>query len=208
MPTRTQQTPNTESRNTKTCDDIKLRFAKHKAMGFITTTALVFTVTGCGTISHSPASGGSQSGTSSTKATQTKELTAKWMKIHSTDKTVDLTLIGAMHNKFNFNGYENGFMTIHVPTGWHVKVTFTNKGNLPNSAIIVPYSQVKNHQKLQAAFKGSETPHSKTGAQPGVTQHFEFTASKAGTYAVVSATSGMWDYFDVAKLSQPFITVK
>jgi sulfocyanin len=125
-------------------------------------------------------------------------------------KTATVTLIAAYNQVgggFNFDGYNNGGLTITVPTGARVSVQFTNLAPLPHSAVITPYADHAKTGNFPLAFAGSATPNPTTGmANLRKPEAFSFTASKAGMYAVVCgvpghALAGMWIAFDVANVS-------
>jgi sulfocyanin len=121
-------------------------------------------------------------------------------------KTVSLTVIAAYNNNlsgFNFNGYGKGQLTITVPKGDTVKVTFSNAAPLPHSVQFTTYSKTLPTGGVTDAFKGSHSPNQTNGTTKGVTQKFSFVASKAGKYMMICAVpghaaAGMWDTFVVS----------
>ena len=122
-------------------------------------------------------------------------------------KTVNLTLIAAYDKTasgFNFNGGAHGALTITVPQGDTVIVTFSNLAPLPHSAEIVANAKTPSAvTSFTAAFKGASTPNPSIGSPAGRAVKFSFTADKAGTYLLVCAVpghvaAGMWDYFVVS----------
>jgi sulfocyanin len=125
-------------------------------------------------------------------------------------KTVSLTLIAAYTNVlsgFNFNGAGDGKMTITVPFGDKVNVTFTNKGALPHSAQIVAFSKRLPVSTVPDAFKGAHSPNPTAGAGKGKTQKFSFTVNKAGNFLLICAVpghapAGMWDNFVVSRTAK------
>jgi uncharacterized cupredoxin-like copper-binding protein len=125
-------------------------------------------------------------------------------------KTVDLNI--TTDQDMAFNGYSKGTLKIAVPTGWTVKVTFSDSSSIQHSVGFTDW----NHRQattFPAAFPHSLMPHFTTGItsndQP-VT--FSFVADKAGKYAMVCgipghAAAGMWDEFDVSgNLRTPTVT--
>jgi hypothetical protein len=120
-------------------------------------------------------------------------------------KTATVTIIAAYNQVgggFNFDGYNNGGLTITVPTGARVTVQFTNRAPLPHSAVITPYADHAKAGNFLLAFPGSATLNPTAGLdnlrKPEV---FGFRADKAGMYAVVCgvpghALAGMWIAFD------------
>ncbi len=141
----------------------------------------------------------------------------KWMQYNASRHQVDL-LLKASVNQFGslaFDGYANGFLTITIPTGWTVDASFVNEQViLKNSAMIVPFSQLRHGGPFTPAFNGANSPNPTQGVGHGVFQHFHFVASHSGRYAVVSAvpdgqaTSGMWDYIIVKNVPKPTVQIK
>jgi sulfocyanin len=128
--------------------------------------------------------------------------------ITTSGKTVTVTLIAAYNNTasgFNFNGEANGKMTITVPLGYIVHVTFSNNAPLPHSAEIVGFTKAIATAKFSPVFKGASSPNpTATGTVKGKTDRFSFAANKAGNYLLVCAipghaAAGMWDNFVVSK---------
>jgi sulfocyanin len=126
-------------------------------------------------------------------------------------KKVSLTLIAAYDNTqsgFNFNGGANGKMTIIVPHGDVVNVSFTNKASLPHSAEIVAYAKTPAAvTSFAPALKGASTPNPTAGSPSGKTYKFSFTATKAGKFLLVCAVpghvaAGMWDNFVISKTAK------
>jgi sulfocyanin len=121
-------------------------------------------------------------------------------------KTVSLTVIADYNNNlagFNFNGYGKGQLTITVPKGDTVKVTFTNKASLPHSVEITAYNKTLPTGGVTAAFKGANSPNPANGTVGTSPQKFSFVASKAGKYMMICAVpghaqAGMWDTFVVS----------
>ena len=129
-------------------------------------------------------------------------------------KTVNLTVVAAYNSVaggFNFNGYNNGGLTITVPKGAKVVVAFTNKAPLPHSVVITPYASRTLGSNFPLAFKGSSTPSPNDGkSNVSTPQVFSFTADKVGLYALVCgvpghAVGGMWITFAVGDVSAPTV---
>ncbi len=123
-------------------------------------------------------------------------------------KTVTLTLVAGYNTTasgFNFNGGAKGKMTITVPLGDTVNVTFSNKAPLPHSAQFVAFAKSPPMAAVSDAFKGANSPNPTTSATlMGKTQKFSFVANKAGNYLLICAVpghaaAGMWDNFVVSK---------
>jgi sulfocyanin len=135
-----------------------------------------------------------------------------WVHWDAGAKAATLTIIAAYNNVgggFNFNGYNNGGLTITVPQGAKVTIAFTNKAPLPHSVVITPYAKRTLAGAFPPAFNGSASPNPMSGmanvAKPVL---FSFTVTTAGTYALVCgvpghALAGMWVTFVVAKVAAP-----
>jgi sulfocyanin len=134
-----------------------------------------------------------------------KSSTPTW--VTTKGKVVNLTLIAAYNNTgsgFNFNGAAKGQLTVTVPLGDKVNVTFSNNAALPHSAQVIAYSKNVPSGPVSDAFKGANTANSTSGVTKGTTQKFSFTANKAGNYQIICAVpghaaAGMWDTLVVSK---------
>jgi sulfocyanin len=133
----------------------------------------------------------------------------QWVQWDAGSKTAHVTLVAAYNENngfFNFDGYAIGHLTITVPLGAKVVVSFTNKASLPHSAVITPFASHTLPGNFPLAFPGASTPNPAAGAaKVKAPQVFTFTASKAGHYAIVCgvpghAIGGMWDRLDVANV--------
>lgn len=122
-------------------------------------------------------------------------------------KTVNLTIIAGYNNAdagFSFNGYGKGKMTITVPKGDTVDVTFSNDSAVPHSAMIVAFTKTPaSISSPKSAFKNANSPDAMNGTTKGKTQKFSFKADKTGKYLLICAVpghaaAGMWDNFVVS----------
>jgi sulfocyanin len=116
--------------------------------------------------------------------------------------SVDVTIVAgkdAGGGGFDFNGYQNGAMTITIPAGWHVVVHFANLNDVPHSVAVLPVGADKQPSPPSApVFSGATTKEFAAGLPKGAKQTFTFDATKPGTYELVCgvsghAISGMWD---------------
>jgi PQQ-dependent dehydrogenase (methanol/ethanol family) len=132
------------------------------------------------------------------------------------DKKVQITVVGAAGSQgggMNFNGYARGSMTFTVPTDSKVVMVFRNGSDtVPHSAMVTGSDEVNKAKDFSEAFDGSAMPDAATGIQSGSAQ-FEFTADKAGTYAIVCAVpghsaAGMWITFKVEDGVKPSVSTK
>lgn len=133
-----------------------------------------------------------------------------WARWDPASKTASLTITAAYNqvgSGFNFDGYNNGGLTITVPLGARVVVSYTNRADVPHSVVVTPYAKRTLVGNFPLAFPGSASPNAGVGAaRLKVPQVFSFTAGKAGTYAIVCgvpghAVGGMWDVLKVAAAS-------
>jgi uncharacterized cupredoxin-like copper-binding protein len=141
----------------------------------------------------------------------------QWLKWNAKTHTASLSLTAAYNNTlqgFNFNGYGNGKMTVTIPLGAHVTVTFKNKAaGVTHSFVITPYQDRNRSASFPVAFSGASSPDPSAGTPSGKTIHASFVARKAGKYAIVCAVpghvpAGMWDVFQVKKTAKATVSLK
>jgi hypothetical protein len=139
----------------------------------------------------------------------------KWLNWSAGTHTAKLTLIANYNNSlsgYNFNGYGNGKMTVTVPAGAHVQVTFENKSAvLTHSFLITPYDKRNSTGTYPLAFHGASSTNPTTGTNKGTIEHHSFVAGKVGKYAIVCALpghepAGMWDVLVVKSGGSATIT--
>ena len=124
----------------------------------------------------------------------------QWVSYDSTTKTVTWKLLAgspAVNHGLNFDGYDQGAMTVTVPVGWSVTVDFSNQASINHSAAVVTATGTT------PVFPGAETPSPLAGTAPGQTAIFTFTASQVGSYRMSCLVpghepAGMWVSFTVA----------
>jgi sulfocyanin len=111
---------------------------------------------------------------------------------------------GAANGGLNFNGTDKGRLIITVPVGAVVKLTLINKGDLPHSLQVIPFTTALPATAVkQPAFPGAETPHPDVGIMKGQTAAVQFTATKPGKYLLICgfpghALLGMYASFEVS----------
>ncbi|HTW29342.1 MAG TPA: sulfocyanin-like copper-binding protein [Acetobacteraceae bacterium] len=91
------------------------------------------------------------------------------------------------NSALNFNGYYAGDLTIVIPVGWTVKVSFTNHdGMLPHSLLVTKaYAKAKIPPQAgvnQVAISKAYTDDPDSGLAPGQKDSFDFKATDPGTY--------------------------
>jgi sulfocyanin len=142
----------------------------------------------------------------------------KWITYNAQTKTANLTLISSyMKDTFNFNGATNGKMTVKVPTGSTVVVTYSNMSTMmPHGAEVVSWtgSLPTSFPPPAPAFQGAFSPNYLHGTPAGVTQNFTFKAIKPGTYLLICAVRnhvkfGHWAWFIVSNTAtKATVTIK
>ncbi len=74
-------------------------------------------------------------------ATAKPQIDCNWLTVDTTAKTATFQLTSGLtplNGGLNFNGFNDGKLTLTVPTGWTVVIRFTNHdANLPHSAEVV-----------------------------------------------------------------------
>ena len=122
----------------------------------------------------------------------------------------------AANGEMNYDGTTKGQLVITVPVGAAVQLTLTNKGTLPHSLQIIPFTD-----RLPAAavptpaFPGAQTKDPQAGITKGQTAVVQFTASKAGRYLMICgfpghALLGMYGIFEVSPSAdtKPTLVIK
>lgn len=135
----------------------------------------------------------------------------KYLSLSAEPKTLGLQVLaaqGAVGGGLNFNGFNRGGMTVTIPQGYTVNVTFKNVSQSPHSALITNVNQIKEVQAGTAkpAFAGASTDDPESGITSG-SQYFDFVAEKTGTYALLCglaghAIGGQWNYVKVVGPSE------
>jgi sulfocyanin len=98
---------------------------------------------------------------------------------------------GAANGGINFNGTVKGALVITVPVGAQVKLTLVNKGDLPHSLQIIPFTAALPATAVkQPAFPGAQTPNPEVGIMKGQTAVAQFTAAKPGKYLLICGFPG------------------
>jgi len=128
-------------------------------------------------------------------------------------RTVHLLLEGGengAYDGFNFDGYGNGGMTVRVPAGWTVDVTFTNESTTLTHSCGVARDAPISTNAGPVVF-GATTPDPTTGLPFGATAHFSFVPTRAGRYRIVCFVTaheadGMWDWFVVTTGGRPSVS--
>src|SRR6266566_2661925 len=140
--------------------------------------------------------------------TTQSQIDCNWLTVDTTAKTATFQLTAGLtqlNGGLNFNGYNDGKLTLTVPTGWTVVIRFTNHdANLPHSAEVVDTTKPMPAGPVDPpVFAHAITAKPMTGLPEGATDSLRFVASKAGSYLIFCAVpghglAGMWIRFKVS----------
>ena len=135
------------------------------------------------------------------QATQ-PQIDCNWLTVDTTAKTATLELTAGLtqlNGGLNFNGFNDGKLTLTVPANWTVVLRFTNHdANLPHSAEVVDTTKPMPAGPVEpAAFPHAMTGKLMQGLGAGQTDSMRFVANKAGSYMIFCAVpghglAGMW----------------
>jgi len=135
------------------------------------------------------------------QATQ-PQIDCNWLTVDTTAKTATLQLTAGLtqlNGGLNFNGFNDGKLTLTVPANWTVVLQFTNHdANLPHSAEVVDTTKPMPAGPVEpAAFPHAMTGKLMQGLGAGQTDSMRFVANKAGSYMIFCAVpghglAGMW----------------
>src|SRR5439155_23032393 len=109
----------------------------------------------CGILLLAPSIGAAQS-----PATQS-QIDCNWLTVDSATKTATFQLTAGLtqlNGGLNFNGFNDGKLTLTVPTNWNVVIKFVNHdGNLPHSVEVVDSVKPMPAGPLDPAFPRAMT---------------------------------------------------
>jgi len=132
---------------------------------------------------------------------QAPQIDCTWLSVDSATKTATFQLTAGLtqlNGGLNFNGFNDGKLTLTVPTNWNVVIKFVNHdANLPHSVEVVDSVKPMPVGPLDAAFPRAMTGRLMLGIGSGETDSLRFVASKPGTYLIFCAVpghglAGMW----------------
>lgn len=136
------------------------------------------------------------------------QIDCDWLTVDSTAKTATFAVTSGLtqlNGGLNFNGFNDGKLTLTVPTGWTVVIRFTNHdANLPHSAEVIDTTNPMPAGPVDPpAFAHAMTGKLMTGLSAGASDSMQFVANKAGSYMVFCAVpghglAGMWIRFKVS----------
>lgn len=150
----------------------------------------------CGILLFAPSICAAQS-----QATQ-PQIDSNWLTVDTVTKTATFQLTAGLtqlNSGLNFNGFNDGKLTLTVPVNWTVVIQFTNKDpNLPHSAEVIDTTKPMPAGPVEpAAFPHAMTGKLMQGLGSGQTDSVRFVANKAGSYMIFCAVpghglAGMW----------------
>src|SRR6266704_1881612 len=131
-----------------------------------------------------------------------QSIDSNWLTVDTTAKTATFQLTAGLtqlNGGLNFNGFNDGKLTLTVPTSWTVVIHFTNRDtNLPHSAEVVDTTQPMPAGPVEPpALARAMTARLMQGLASGQSDSVRFVANKAGSYMIFCAVpghglAGMW----------------
>ena len=135
---------------------------------------------------------------------QAPQIDCTWLSVDSATKTATFQLTAGLtqlNGGLNFNGFNDGKLTLTVPVNWTVVLRFVNHdANLPHSAEVIDTTKPMPAGPVEpAAFPRATTVGTRLmqGLGAGETDSVRFVANKAGSYMIFCAVpghglAGMW----------------
>src|SRR6266545_6774977 len=130
------------------------------------------------------------------------QIDSNWLTVDTTAKTATFQLTAGLtqlNGGLNFNGFNDGKLTLTVPTNWTVVFKFTNHDpNLTNSAEVVDTTKPMPAGPVEPpALARAMTVRLMEGLGSGQSDSVRFVANKAGSYMIFCAVpghglAGMW----------------
>lgn len=116
----------------------------------------------------------------------------------------------------NINGASFGWPVLTVPVGAQVRLTLVNRGAMPHSLQVIPFTSSPPVAALaHPAFPGAETPDPRDGTPAGQSAAAVFTAATRGRYLLICgvpghALAGMYGVLEVSSSpsAAPRMTVR
>lgn len=138
------------------------------------------------------------------------------LTVDTVTKTATFQLVAGqtgLNSGLNFNGFNDGKLTLTVPQNWNVVIQFTNKDpNLPHSAEIVDTTKPMPAGPADPSFPRAATTKLMEGVPNGAGDTFRFVAGKPGSFMIFCAVpghglAGMWIRLKVSATDkQPTLT--
>ena len=158
---------------------------------------------------------------SATSAAAAEQLVPSWMTVDAGAQKVTMDVVAGFNpnnSSWNFNGYYEGDMTVVVPEGWRVQITFNVwDGDVPHSLAVTadPGADDLPLQagREQAAFSRAYSKSPEQGISAGDHDTVSFKADKTGDFlwfcgVTGHGQSGMWIRFEVVNGAEaPYIMI-
>jgi alcohol dehydrogenase (cytochrome c) len=137
----------------------------------------------------------------------------QFLSLAAEPHTLELQVVASLNapdGAATLDGTSNGSMTVRIPQGWRVNVSFANHAATRTDAVALVSLVGTSPQPGAPAFSGAETPD----APASGIAYFHFTASHEGSYAIASTASGRaaageWIRFEVVPAnSSPELVLK
>jgi azurin len=136
------------------------------------------------------------------QTTTQSQIDGNWLTVDTTSKTATFQLTAGLtqlNGGLNFNGFNDGKLSLTVPTSWTVVLRFVNHDtNLPHSAEVVDTTKPMPAGPVEPpAFPRAMTVRLMQGLGSGEADSVRFVANKAGSYMIFCAVpghglAGMW----------------
>ena len=141
-------------------------------------------------------------GVAAQNASAAPQIDCNWLTVDSTTRTATFHLTSGLtqlNGGLNFNGFNDGKLTLTVPAGWNVVIRFKNQDpNLPHSAEVVDTAKPMPAGPVDPpAFPHAMTGRLMLGLASGDADSIKFVANKAGSYMIFCGVpghglAGMW----------------
>src|SRR2546428_1220507 len=125
------------------------------------------------------------------------QIDCNWLSVDTTAKTATFQLTAGLtqlNGGLNFNGFNDGKLSLTVPLNWTVVLRFVNHdANLPHSAEVVDTTKPMPAGPVEPpAFRRALTVQGRLlqGLGSGETDSVRFVANKAGSYMIFCAVPG------------------
>jgi uncharacterized cupredoxin-like copper-binding protein len=113
-----------------------------------------------------------------------------------------------LNSGLNFNGFNDGKLTLNVPLNWTVVIRFANEDpNMLHSAEVVDTTKPMPAGPVDPAFPRAMTIKLMNGLATGETDTFRFVANRAGAFLLLCPVpghglAGMWIRLSVSATSK------
>ena len=141
-------------------------------------------------------------GAAAQNANAQAQIDCNWLTVDSTTKTATFQLTSGLtqlNGGLNFNGFNDGKLTLTVPTGWNVVIRLKNQDpNLAHSVEVVDTIKPMPAGPVEPpAFPHAMTAKLMQGLATGASDSLKFVANKAGSYLIFCGVpghglAGMW----------------